>query len=883
MADIDVERILKGKYPAKAHAKRVAEYIRSKIPDASGIIYLEGRADALLEDSDEPIPFRQRRAFFYLTGVDAADCYLIYDMSKEHSTLFIPPVDPDSVVWSGLPLSPEEALIKYDVDSVLPSTELNPQLARLGREEANNTVFAIPDRVSDAVTFIEFGGKDFDILGEAVDECRVIKDDYEIALIRKANVVSGAAHRAVLESVRKASNEYELEGVFIGECLKRGAKKQAYPSIVAAGRAAATLHYVHNDKDLAGKELLLLDAGAEWQNYAADITRTFPISGKFTQKSRAIYDIVLKMQTETIAELKDGVSWDDVHLLAHKIAIDGLLALGILKGDREEILRARTSAAFLPHGLGHYLGLDTHDTGGHPNYADADPLFRYLRVRGNLPAGSVITVEPGIYFCEFIIRPYLKDPKHAQFIDEKVLDEFWDVGGIRIEDNILITKDGSINLTDVVKDPEELEKIISGVILSLSAGRFGSLGFGKRENPEDGLFDQRLLLQDEVIDPQAGGALRRGERPDSRKLGFTNVCLLVGWLGPHVLAQEEEDSVRRVFGFAGVLGHYADKFRSLHLLGGCDNGTVSSISLESQQKAPTGDPVWRNQVIREGINEEVTPVLCPTADITAEPVGHPAVTDAAGEPAVRVYWTPERTANMDKDPAPEPTAITPEPRPIGAVYPVQGAVLTTGGRLLHTTNLVGGGTNDSSCRATLVQADNIATVIPAAHCIRGGAEPVLYTGYNDKPAIHPRDPSLEVTLTQGRPAAETLGKGQRIPFGAEPARQPARTTTSACRGTCRGASRPSRGERLAACYGDALSWPRGPGMTGGCSGGPAIQNSDEGTGVGEGVAVNNINDFRNQGGRRDGVFGSSVTDLASEALYLAAQAIKPPPLASSCC
>ncbi|RYO95338.1 hypothetical protein DL766_007527 [Monosporascus sp. MC13-8B] len=462
MADIDVEKVLKGKYPAKAHAKRVAEYIRSKIPGATGIIYLEGRADALLEDSDEPVPFRQRRAFFYLTGVDAADCYLIYDIAKEHLTLFIPPVDPDSVVWSGLPLSPEEALAKYDVDSVLPSTELNPQLARLGGENPDNTVFAIPDRVSDAVTFIEFGRKDFDILGEAVDECRVIKDEYEIALVRKANIVSGAAHRAVLESVRKASNEYELEGVFIGECLKSGAKKQAYPSIVAAGRAAATLHYVHNDKDLAAKELLLLDAGAEWQNYAADITRTFPISGKFSQKSRAIYDIVLKMQTDTIAELRDGVSWDDVHLLAHKVAIDGLLALGILKGDKEEILRARTSAAFLPHGLGHYLGLDTHDTGGHPNYADADPLFRYLRVRRNLPAGSIITVEPGIYFCEFIIRPYLKDPKHAQFIDEKVLDEYWDVGGVRIEDNILITKEGSVNLTDVAKDPEELEKIVSG-------------------------------------------------------------------------------------------------------------------------------------------------------------------------------------------------------------------------------------------------------------------------------------------------------------------------------------------------------------------------------------------------------------------------------------
>ncbi|KAI1144444.1 peptidase M24, structural domain-containing protein [Hypoxylon sp. FL0543] len=459
-ANIDVERILSGKYPAKAHAKRVVEYIRSKIPDATGILYLEGRSDKLLEDSDEPVPFRQRRAFMYLTGVDEPDCFLIYDIATAHSTLFIPPIDPDSVIWSGLPLTAEEALAKYDVDAVLPSTELNPTLARLGSGPAS-TVFAIADRVSDEVTFLEFTNKDFTVLGEAIDECRVIKDEYEIALIKKANEISGVAHKAVLERVKNAKNEYELEGVFVGTSISQGAKKQAYPSIVASGRAAATLHYVHNNKDLAGKDLLLLDAGAEWSCYASDITRTFPISGKFTEASRAIYEIVLQMQNDCIASLKEGVSWEEVHLLAHRIAIDGLLSLGILKGNREEILKARTSTAFLPHGLGHYLGLDTHDTGGHPNYSDPDPIFRYLRVRMNLPAGSVITVEPGIYFCEYIIRPYLKDPKHSQYIDEKVLDKYWDVGGVRIEDNLLITQNGSINLTDAIKDPDELEKIIS--------------------------------------------------------------------------------------------------------------------------------------------------------------------------------------------------------------------------------------------------------------------------------------------------------------------------------------------------------------------------------------------------------------------------------------
>jgi Xaa-Pro dipeptidase len=211
----------------------------------------------------------------YLTGVDLADCALIYDIETSQSTLFIPPVDPEEVIWTGLPLSIEEALARYDVDTVLPTTELNPMLAKLGAANPKSTVFAIAERVSDNVTFLEFGNKDFSILAEAIDECRVVKDEYEIALIKKANQISSAAHRAVMESVRKAKHEYELEGVFIGNCMQKGAKKQAYPSIVASGRSAATLHYVHNDKELAGKDLLLLDAGAEWRTYASDIVRHF--------------------------------------------------------------------------------------------------------------------------------------------------------------------------------------------------------------------------------------------------------------------------------------------------------------------------------------------------------------------------------------------------------------------------------------------------------------------------------------------------------------------------------------------------------------------------------------------------------------------------------
>lgn len=283
----------------------------------------------------------------------------------------------------------------YDVDDVHYSTEVNASLASLAKV-GRKTVWAIPNQISEHITFLEFDDKDFSTLKEAIEECRVVKDDYEIALVRKANEVSTLAHTAVLKAVSQAKNERELEAVFIQQCIAHGCRNQAYHSIVASGGNAATLHYQKNNEDLAQRWNLLLDAGGEYHCYAADVTRTFPINGKFNEKSRSIYDIVERMQNECIEMLKEGVLWDDVHAHAHKVAIDGLLKVGILSGSPENIFEARTSVAFFPHGLGHYLGMDVHDTGGHPNYTDEDTMFRYLRVRGRLPAGSIITVEPGV-------------------------------------------------------------------------------------------------------------------------------------------------------------------------------------------------------------------------------------------------------------------------------------------------------------------------------------------------------------------------------------------------------------------------------------------------------------------------------------------------------
>ena len=221
------------------------------------------------------------------------------------------------------------------------------------------------------------------------------------------------------------------------------------------------------DEKTGKKKLnILVDAAAEYNCYCADVTRTFPLSRDgFSQESAQIYAIVQGMQDACMQTIRADIQWEDIHMLAHRVAISGLLQVGIFKAGFtvEEILQARTSVAFFPHGLGHYLGMDTHDTGGNPNPQDSDKMFRYLRIRGKVPEDSVVTVEPGIYFCRFIVEPYLRGEEgevHQRYIDEEVLERFWDVGGVRIEDNVVVKGGGVENLTTAVKGVEELEGIV---------------------------------------------------------------------------------------------------------------------------------------------------------------------------------------------------------------------------------------------------------------------------------------------------------------------------------------------------------------------------------------------------------------------------------------
>ncbi|KAF2774367.1 hypothetical protein EJ03DRAFT_322959 [Teratosphaeria nubilosa] len=463
-----------GKYPAKSHARRVAKWIVENGGPSSGLLYLEGQSTKIHEDDDTEQHFRQRRHFFYLTGVDLPDCYFAYDIAKDRSTLWIPPVDPEYVMWAGLPLLPEEAKQKYDVDVVLTTDEMKGEGKSVGEmlgRQRQTVVMVIRDRADLAIFHADHLAQhkpviDYEWATKGIEACRVQKDEYEIAMIRHANIVSSFAHEQVLASVMRASNERELNAVFVMHCHANGCKTMAYPCICASGPHASTLHYVHNDGPLEGQLNLLLDAGCEYQTYCSDITRTFPLTpdGKFTKESKEIYDLVLLMQSECMKMIKAGVMWEDVHMKAHTVAMEGLRDLGILKKNltTEQILESKISTRFFPHGLGHMLGMDTHDVGGNANYSDPNEYFRYLRIRGKLPVNAVVTNEPGIYFRKYPLEQELKDGMWEGVVDQAVLKRYWAVGGVRIEDDIWVKEGGYENLTTVGSRLDFVEAAVAG-------------------------------------------------------------------------------------------------------------------------------------------------------------------------------------------------------------------------------------------------------------------------------------------------------------------------------------------------------------------------------------------------------------------------------------
>ncbi|SPO04534.1 related to Probable Xaa-Pro aminopeptidase GLRG_02280 [Cephalotrichum gorgonifer] len=480
-----------GKYPAKLHAEKVANELYSRHGIKSGLIYLPGEPTRFYEHSDMSPEFRQRRYFYYLSGANFPDCAVTYDLSTSNLILWVPYVEPRQILWFGRTPSPKECLSRFHVDDVRYISELDAYISQNLLSTPSPTLYLLshsqlPPAVPETYPRVRV---DSARLLLCMDSARVVKTDYEVAMIRKANAVSSAAHLRIAKSLLQLTNEREIEAIFRAECALRGAKIQAYSPIAGSGVNASTLHYEDNDQPLEGRELVVLDAGCEWDCYASDITRTLPLSGRFSKEARAIYDIVDKMQTECIEAVRPGLKYYKLHLHAAAVALVGLLRLGVLRGGSvSEIFKAGTVAAFFPHGLGHHIGLETHDVsgperlllagvsvgGGAPGRRARREVITPVMMQSFLPWAAtyggrqrleenmIVTIEPGIYFCrEYLEGNFINHPVHSRFIDKDVLEKYYPVGGVRIEDCILVTADGYENLTSAPKG-EEMLRIING-------------------------------------------------------------------------------------------------------------------------------------------------------------------------------------------------------------------------------------------------------------------------------------------------------------------------------------------------------------------------------------------------------------------------------------
>ncbi|KAG1052422.1 hypothetical protein G6F43_005440 [Rhizopus delemar] len=436
------------------------EKILANLTAKEGLIYLRGQVLSERDDTDVELPFRQESNFFYVTGLSEPGFHVLIDIATHKIQLVSPNLDEDAVMWMGLPDDLDTLVQKYDVDEALYVDRLPSVLSQA------SVVYTLPitptDTLDPSVRWCS--EQDKKALYTAFAEARAIKSDWEVDTIRKANRISSEAHVQLMKASRVGSSEAQLHALFLYESARQGAFFQAYYPIVGVGKNAATLHYNKNNAPLLdANQLVLVDAGCEVDCYASDITRVFPVGGKFSPEARVIYSIVLDMQKACFEHCKAGVAWETIHRVAMDVACEGLMKAGILVGDKQAIMQHHVVAAFFPHGVGHMLGLDVHDVGGYPEGTEriSEPGIRYLRMRRDLKAGFVVTVEPGVYFCDFLIDPVLNDPVAGQYINKDMLNKYKPVGGVRIEDNILITQDGYVNLTTVPKEIDEIEALMA--------------------------------------------------------------------------------------------------------------------------------------------------------------------------------------------------------------------------------------------------------------------------------------------------------------------------------------------------------------------------------------------------------------------------------------
>lgn len=420
-----------------------------------GVMQLMGEGVAVIptapqavRNGDVTYRFRPDSDFYYLTHFAEPEALAVLAPGRDKGEfiLFCRERDADKETWDGRRAGLEGAVEHYGADDAFPISDIDDILP--GLLENRTKVYCNMGRYADfdakLIGWVNevkpkmrvgiSAPSEFVDITHILHELRLLKRTEEIRLMKRAARVSCAAHRRAMGACRPGRKEYEIEAELVYEFRRGGSQYPAYPPIVASGANACVLHYIENNAELKDGELLLIDAGAEIDCYAADVTRTFPINGRFSTDQRALYDIVLAAQQAAIAECRPGRSWVDPHDAAVKVLVAGLVDLGLLEGSVSELIESGAHKRFYMHRTGHWLGMDVHDVG---DYKVGDQ-WRVLE------PGMVLTVEPGLYIP-----------------DDDDIDARWRQIGIRIEDDILITRDGPLNLTeDVPKAPEEVEAIV---------------------------------------------------------------------------------------------------------------------------------------------------------------------------------------------------------------------------------------------------------------------------------------------------------------------------------------------------------------------------------------------------------------------------------------
>ena len=419
--------------------------LSEKLPKNS-ILLIPG-ANTQYRNADSAYAFRQDSNFYYLSGFCEPDSLMAIINNDDgiNSIIFVPPKDKLKEIWDGHRAGPIGAVKDFLFDKAYDNSEIDNMMPEIlfgcdqvlypiGKKNGFDqkvidwtTAASSKDRHSKSINILDASSK--------IGNARLIKDDHEISLIKKACDISAEAHIEAMKNVKNAESEQSIESLYVYEFSKRGGRFPAYTPIVAGGENACVLHYIENNKKLNKNELLLVDAGCEYEMYASDITRTYPISGKFSKEQLEIYKIVLDAMNAAIDKVKKGNNIMEPQEISEKIITNGLVELGLLHGDPEELHKKGAFKDFYMHKIGHWLGLDVHDAG---DYMEGDDFMKFK-------PGMITTIEPGIYISR------------SMDVDDK-----WKGIGIRIEDDILVTKDGNENLTKKVpSDPAEIESLMS--------------------------------------------------------------------------------------------------------------------------------------------------------------------------------------------------------------------------------------------------------------------------------------------------------------------------------------------------------------------------------------------------------------------------------------